>query len=142
MAVKLNQVMLNQVKLNQVQLNQVKLNQVKLHQTRDNSRCIIFATRTLTLTTGPTAASRRNPGVNFVIKLQGLELERDIIIVCCNKTMVAFSFVVVFDRGRSLVVALSLPIARWPLKKSDCSLVAPRVNCDVNGKNHIKNGFL
>ena len=34
-----------------------------------------------------------------------------------------FSFVVLLNRGRSLVIALSLPIARWPLKKSDCPLV-------------------
>ena len=46
-------------------------------------------------------------------------------IAVCNKTIVAFSFVVLFKRGRSLVIALSLPIALWPLKKSDCPLVAP-----------------
>ena len=54
-----------------------------------------------------------------------------------NKTIVAFSFVVLFNRGRSSVIALSLPIARWPLKMSDYPLVAPRVSCDVNGENRI-----
>ena len=58
-----------------------------------------------------------------------------------NKTIVAFSFVVLFKRGRSLVIALSPSIVRWPLKKSDCPLVAPRVFCDVDGGNHIQTGF-
>ena len=35
----------------------------------------------------------------------------------CNKTIVAFSVVVLFNRGRSLVIALSPSIVRWPLKK-------------------------
>ena len=54
-----------------------------------------------------------------------------VIIAECIKTIVAFGFVVLFNRGRSMVIALSLSIARWPLKKSDYPLVAPRVFCDV-----------
>ena len=41
-----------------------------------------------------------------------------------NKTIVAFGFVVLFNRGRSLVIVLSLSIDRWPRKKSDYPLVA------------------
>ena len=63
------------------------------------------------------------------------------IIAECNKTIVAFGFVVLFKRGRSLVIALSLSIARRPLKMSDCPLVAPRVFCNVNGGNRIPTGF-
>ena len=63
------------------------------------------------------------------------------IIAVCSKIIVAFSFVVLFKRGRSLVIALSPSIVRWPLKKSDYPLVAPRVFCDVNGGNRIQTGF-
>ena len=60
----------------------------------------------------------------------------------CNKTIVAFSFGVLFDRGRSLVIALSMSIARWLLKMSDYPLAAlPRVFCDVDGGNRIQTGF-
>ena len=58
-----------------------------------------------------------------------------------NKTMIAFGCAVLFNRGRSLFIALSLPIVRWPLKMSDCPLVAPRVFCDVSGGNRIQTGF-
>ena len=51
-----------------------------------------------------------------------------------------FSYVVLFNRERSVVIRLALLIARWPLKMSDYPLVAPRVFCDVNGGNRIKNG--
>ena len=40
------------------------------------------------------------------------------------------------------MIALSLSITRWPLKMSDYPFVAPRVFCDANGGNRIKNGFL
>ena len=59
-------------------------------------------------------------------------------IAVCKKTIVAFSFVVFFKRGRSLVIALSPSNVCWPLKKSDRSLVAPRVFCNVNGGNRIQ----
>ena len=59
----------------------------------------------------------------------------------CNTTFVVFSFVVLFNRGRSSVIALSLSIARWPLIMLNYPLVAPRVFCDVNGGNRIQNGF-
>ena len=62
-------------------------------------------------------------------------------IAVCHKTIVAFSFVVLFKRGRSLVIVLSPSIVCWPLKKSDCALVALRVFCDVNGGNRIQTGF-
>ena len=39
------------------------------------------------------------------------------------------------------MIALSPSIARWPLKKSDYPLVAPRVYCDVNDGNRIQNDF-
>ena len=55
----------------------------------------------------------------------------------CKKTIVAFIFVVIFKRGRSLVIVLSPSNVCWPLKKSDCPLVAPRVFCNVNGGNRI-----
>ena len=60
------------------------------------------------------------------------------IIAVCNKTIVAFSFVVIFKRGRSLVIVLSPSNVCWPFKKSDYPLVAPRVFCDVNGGNRIQ----
>ena len=60
----------------------------------------------------------------------------------CNKTIVAFSFVVLFKRGRSIVIALSPSIDRWPLKKYDYQLVSPRIFCDINGGNRIQTGFL
>ena len=53
------------------------------------------------------------------------------IIAVCNKTSVVFSFVVLFKRGRALVIALSPSIICWLLKKSDCPLVAPRIFCNV-----------
>ena len=53
-------------------------------------------------------------------------------IAICLLNYRAFSFVVLFNRGRSLVVALSLSIALWPLKKYNYPLVALRVFCDVN----------
>ena len=59
-------------------------------------------------------------------------------IAVCKKTIVAFSFVVLFKRGRSLVIVLSPSNVCWPLKKSDCPLVAPRVFCNVNGGNRIQ----
>ena len=62
----------------------------------------------------------------------------------CNKTIVAFSFVVLFKRGRSLIIVLSLSNVSWPLKKFDCPLVAPRVFslfCNVNGRNRIQTDF-
>ena len=68
-------------------------------------------------------------------------LEWLFIIAVCNKTIVTFGFVVLFNRGRSLVIALSLPNVRWQLTKFDYSLVAPRVFCDVNGGNRIQTGF-
>ena len=40
------------------------------------------------------------------------------------------------------MIALSLSMARWPLKKSDYPLVARRVNCDVNGGNRIQTASL
>ena len=43
-----------------------------------------------------------------------------------NKTIVALSFVVLFKRGRSLVIALSPLNVRWQLKKANYRLVAPR----------------
>ena len=52
-----------------------------------------------------------------------------------NKTIVAFTF------QTSLVIALSPSNVRWPLKKFDCPLVAPRVFCDDNGGNRIQTGF-
>ena len=55
--------------------------------------------------------------------------------------LVAFSFVVLFKRGRSLVIALSPSNVRWQLTKSDYLPVAPRVFCDVNGRNRIQTGF-
>ena len=64
------------------------------------------------------------------------------IIAVCKKTIVAFSFVVIFKRGRSLVIVLSPSNVFWPLKKADCPLVAPRVFCNVNGGNRIQTGFL
>ena len=63
------------------------------------------------------------------------------IIAECNKTIVAFGFVVLFKRGRSLVIVLSPSNVCWPLKKSDYPLVAPRVFCNVNGSHHIQTGF-
>ena len=51
-----------------------------------------------------------------------------------------FSFVL-FNRGRSLVIAISLSIDWWPFKKSDYPLVAPRVLCDVDRGNRIQAGF-
>ena len=63
------------------------------------------------------------------------------IIVVCNQTIAAFRFVVLFKRGRSLVIVLSPSNVCWPLKKSDCPLVAPRVFCNVNGGNRIQAGF-
>ena len=58
----------------------------------------------------------------------------------CNKT--AFGSVI-FNRGRSLVIALSLSITLWLLIRylSDYPLMVPRVFCDVNGGNRIQNGF-
>ena len=41
---------------------------------------------------------------------------------------------------RSLVIVLSPSIFCWPLKKSDCPLVAPGVFCKVN-ENRIQTGF-
>ena len=41
-----------------------------------------------------------------------LELELVFIIAECNKTIVAFCCVVLFNRGRSLVIALSLLMAQ------------------------------
>ena len=67
--------------------------------------------------------------------------ERELLLTQCNKTTVAFSFVIIVNRGRSLVIVLLLPIARWPLKLSDYPLVAPGVFCDVNGGNRIQTGF-
>ena len=55
----------------------------------------------------------------------------------CNKTFVTFSFVVLFNQGQYLVIAFSLPIAWWLLKKSTYPLVARRVFCDVSGGNRI-----
>ena len=60
----------------------------------------------------------------------------------CYETSVAFSFVVLFKRGRSLVIVLSPSNICRPLKKSDCPQVAPRVFCNVNGGNRIQTGFL
>ena len=59
----------------------------------------------------------------------------------CKKTIVAFSFVVLFKRGQSLVIILSPSNVCWPLKKSDYPLVAPRVFCKVNGGNRSQTGF-
>ena len=57
----------------------------------------------------------------------------------CGKTIVAFSFVFICNRGRSLlVIALSLAIARWPLKRFDYLLWNPRVFCNVDGGNRIQ----
>ena len=39
------------------------------------------------------------------------------------------------------MIVLSLSSDRWPLKKSDYPLVAPRVFCDVNVGNRIQTGF-
>ena len=41
----------------------------------------------------------------------------------------AFSSIVLFKRGCSLVIMLSPSIICWPLKKSDYPLVAPRIFC-------------
>ena len=41
------------------------------------------------------------------------QLQWVIIIAECKQTIVAFSFVVLFNRGRSLVIALSLSLAQW-----------------------------
>ena len=62
------------------------------------------------------------------------------IIADYNKTNVAFGFVS-FQLRRSLVIALSLHIARWPLKMSHYPLLARRVYCDVNGGNCVQNGL-
>ena len=69
------------------------------------------------------------------------QLDRLFIIAGCKKTIVAFGFVVLFKRGRSLVIALSPSNGCWPLKKSDCPLVVPRVFCNVNDGNRIQTGF-
>ena len=55
--------------------------------------------------------------------------------------MVTFSFVVILNRRRSLVIASSLPIVRWLLKMFDYPLMAPHVFCDVIGRNRIQTGF-
>ena len=55
--------------------------------------------------------------------------------------MVTFSFVVILNQRRSLVIASSLPIVRWLPKMYDYPLMAPRVFCDVNGGNRIQTGF-
>ena len=60
---------------------------------------------------------------------------------CVKKTVVAFSFVALFKRGRSLVILSSPSNVCRPLKKSDYPLVAPRVFCNVNGGNRIQTGF-
>ena len=51
----------------------------------------------------------------------------------CNKTIVTFSFVVRFNRGQSLVIALSLPIARRLRKMSDYPLAARRMVTSMAG---------
>ena len=84
----------------------------------------------------PTQTHRVNDGV---LKAK---LGRVIIIAERNTTIVAFSFAVLFNRRRSLVIALLLSIARWPLKMSDYPLVAPRVFCDIDGGNRIQTASL
>ena len=70
-----------------------------------------------------------------------LIIEWRFILALCNETIVALSFDVLFKRGQSLVIALSSSIICWPLKKSDCPLMTPRVFCNVYGGNRIQTGF-
>ena len=60
----------------------------------------------------------------------------------CNVPVVTFSFVVICNQGRSLVYALLLPIAWWPLKMSDYPLVALRVFCDVTSRQETYSKWL